>query len=345
MKQKLLQFKEEFIKRLEDISTIDSLKDLTHEFLGRKEGKLTKILRGLAVLPPALKPEIGRLANDIKTFISKEIDQKTNDIEKESIKNIVYDEWIDNSLPGKKIEIGHIHPITQFIEQVYDVFGRMGFDIAEGPEIETEFYNFTALNIPKDHPAREMQDTFWLDNGYVLRTQTSSVQIRYMENNRPPIRIIAPGKTFRKDSDATHSPMFHQFEGLMVDKNISISNLRAVLISALSELLHYDLDIRFRTSYFPFVEPGLEVDVTCVMCEGKGRIGNERCKICKGSRWLEMGGAGSVHPNVLKNVNINPEEYTGFAFGFGIERPLMIKHRIDDMRHFFENDLRFLQQF
>jgi phenylalanyl-tRNA synthetase alpha chain len=234
-----------------------------------------------------------------------------------------------------------MHPMSQLIEQIEDVFGKMGFTVAEGPLIEDDYHNFTALNIPEDHPARDMQDTLWFaDIPYLLRTHTSNCQIRHMENHSPPIRVVCPGRCFRKDDiDATHSPMFHQFEGIMVDERTSLANLKGVLTAAYRTLIHPGIELRFRSGYFPFVEPGLEADMTCFGCEGKG------CKICKRSGWIEMGGCGMVHPNVLRNVGIDPEKYQGFAFGFGLERLLMIKYQIPDIRLFYENDPRFLEQF
>jgi phenylalanyl-tRNA synthetase alpha chain len=347
MGKKLKSIQAEFQAKIPQVNNISDLKALQIEYLGRKEGKLNIILRGLAALSPTEKPRIGQLANEVKCFMVAEIEKIEKQTHAKHFENIENEEWTDITIPGDKPKLGALHLITQFINVIHEVFGRMGFDIADGPEIETEYFNFSALNIPADHPARDMQDTFFIKNmtNHVLRSHTSNVQIRYMEKHKPPLRFVAPGKTFRKDNDATHSPMFHQFEGFMVDQSISIANLRSVLINALSELLQHQIDIRFRTSYFPFVEPGLEVDATCVICNGTGRLNHQTCNICKGSKWLEMGGAGSIHPQVLKNVNIDPTKYCGFAFGFGIERLIMTKYKINNMKLLFENDLRFLSQF
>lgn len=347
MKQKLQSLLETTIRSIANAKNQNVLSDLETIILGRK-GELTKILRSLATLSPEEKKEIGKFANEIKKELQHKFDLQKQIFEAEKLEKIAEKEWIDITFPGTKTKQGSRHPISRFIDEVEDVFGKMGFEFAEGPEIEDDWHNFTALNLPPDHPARDMQDTFWIKNleKMVLRTQTSDVQIRYMENNKPPLRIIAPGKTYRKDSDATHSPMFHQYEGLMIDKKCSLANLKAVLLEALRQLISPDLNLRFRLSYFPFTEPSIEVDCSCVNCGGKGEMPDGKiCKVCKRTGWLEIGGAGMVHPNVLKNVGINPDEYNGFAFGFGLERQIMIKYKIDDLRLFFENDLRFLEQF
>lgn len=347
MQKHLDQLKNWALTQIDSISSIDDLRELEVSIFGRK-GKLTAVLRNLGNVPSEERKEMGQKANMVKQSILSAIESHKNKLQKSYYAELGKNERIDVSLPGQKPKTGHTHPISQFIAEVEDVFGRMGFVIADGPEIETEYFNFDALNMPETHSARDMQDTFWMDmkDRYVLRTQTSNMQIRYMQNHKPPIRLIAPGKTYRKDSDATHSPMFHQFEGLMVDKNISIGHLRAVLLEALQKLLHPLIKLRLRISYFPFVEPGLEADVSCVMCMGVGKNDEgKKCHICKGTGWLEMCGAGMVHPEVLKNGGIDPNEYTGFAFGFGIERLTMIKHKIDNIRLFYDNDIRFLEQF
>lgn len=347
MKQRLQSLLESTLKSIANASDEKVLTDLETTILGRK-GELTHILRSLSTLPPEEKKELGSLANQVKTELAEKFALQKEIFEANKIDNLLDSEWIDITLPGKEFEQGSRHPISRFIDEVEDVFGKMGFEFAQGPEIEDDWHNFTALNIPPNHPARDMQDTFWIKDmeKIVLRTQTSDVQIRYMENNKPPLKIIAPGKTYRKDSDATHSPMFHQYEGLMLDRKVSLANLKAVLLEALRQLISPNLNLRFRLSYFPFTEPSIEVDCSCVNCEGKGEMPDgSRCKVCKGSCWLEIGGAGMVHPNVLRNVGIDPEEFNGFAFGFGLERQIMIKYKIDDLRLFFENDLRFLKQF
>lgn len=311
----------------------ESLKNLETKYLGRK-GKLTQLLRKISTVPEKERAAAGQAGNAAKKEIEAFLAEQLFALDANKTGDLAEKEWIDITIPAPKKSSAKRHPIHAAIENIEDVFGRMGFEVAEGPEIEDDWHNFTALNIPSDHPAREMQDTFWLDaplEGNVLRTQTSNMQIRYMENNKPPIRIIAPGKVFRKDSDATHSPMFHQYEGLMIDRHISISHLKFVLESGLQQLIAPDVEIRFRLSYFPFVEPCLEVDAL-LNVDGK-------------KRWLEIAGAGMVHPQVLRNGNIDPEEWNGFAFGLGIERQVMIKHGIPDLRLFYENDLRFLEQF
>lgn len=332
-KKKLLELREIAIAKISSAPDENTLRLIEVEFLGRK-GSITSLLREVPNLPQEERAAAGMAANEVKKEVEAAIAQRHFHLEEASVNTMIESEWIDITAPSKKTTRGKRHPIHAFIEEAEEVFGRLGFRVAEGNEIEDEWHNFTALNIPPDHPARDMQATFWLKNeleGYVLRTQTSDVQIRFMENNPPPIRIIAPGKVYRKDSDATHSPMFHQIEGLMIDRDISLSHLRFVLLAALKELTSPDIDIRFRLSYFPFTEPSLEMDALFK------RNGHER--------WLEIGGAGMVHPNVIKNCGLDPNEWNGFAFGLGIERQIMIKHGISDLRAFFENDLRFLEQF
>jgi phenylalanyl-tRNA synthetase alpha chain len=339
VKNELEHIRQEAIQKISAAKTPEVLRDIEIEYLGRKQGKLALLLREVPKLPDDERPEMGKFGNIIKNEITDALAQKMVECEEQEETG----GFFDYSAPSKKRTLGKIHPISRFIREAEDVFGRLGFDVADGPEVDDEHHNFNALNIPEHHPAREMQDTFWVKNlkKHVLRTQTSNVQIHFMEQNEPPFRIIAPGKVFRKDSDATHSPMFHQIEGLMVDKDISLAHLKFVLLCALRELLSADLELRFRLSYFPFTEPSLEVDASCPICSGK----NPDCKVCKGTGWLEIGGAGMVHPNVLKNVGLDPKEWNGFAFGFGIERQVMIRHQIDDLRQFYENDLRFLEQF
>ncbi|MEI7510725.1 MAG: phenylalanine--tRNA ligase subunit alpha [Candidatus Peregrinibacteria bacterium] len=312
----------------------DALRNAEVEYLGRK-GSLTLLLREVPTLPLEERPIAGKTANEAKKEIEAALADRLFALEEARMGNLKDSEWIDITAPAKPLfKHGKRHPIHAFIAECETVFGRLGFSVAQGYEIEDDFHNFEALNFPPDHPAREMQDTFFLRGELekmVLRTQTSDMQIRHMENNTPPIRVIAPGKVYRKDADATHSPMFHQIECLMIDKNVSLANLRFILLSALKDLISHDIDLRFRLSFFPFTEPSLEVDAL-LNVEGE-------------KRWLEIGGAGMVHPNVLRNVHINPEQWNGFAFGFGIERMVMIKHGIKDLRLFFENDLRFLEQF
>ena len=316
-----------------------SLEDLNSALLGKK-GTLTAFLKGIKDLSEDEKRIAGKMANELKHALEAAIEEKQRDIDLQQLRQLGGD-FFDTTLPGKNPSVGRLHPLTKFIQEIEDTFLALNFEVVEGPEIEDDYHNFTALNIPADHPARDMQDTLWAkDIPYLLRTHTSPVQVRYMEAHHPPIRIVCPGRVFRKDDvDATHSPMFHQFEGLMIDRQTNLSHLKGILTIALRRLIHPQLELRFRSSFFPFVEPGMEVDVTCVMCEGKG------CSVCKQSGWIEMLGCGMVHPNVLKAVGLDATVYQGFAFGAGIERLLMIKHKINDIRLFYENDPRFLEQF
>jgi len=328
--------------------TDNEVRDLEVKYVGRN-GLFNDIMKSLKDLSDEDKKTVGKLANVTKKELEDAVVKKYSDLEMAKFNVIADQEWIDVTANGKKPEIGHRHLITQFMDDLEAVFSKMGFSVAEGPDVELEEYNFNKLNIPDDHPARDMQDTFWVKNlkRTVLRTQTSPVQIHYMEAHEPPVRIISMGKTFRKDNDATHSPMFHQIEGLMVDENISMANLKAVLTHFLQQIFEDpSIKTRFRISYFPFVEPGLEVDCTCPICHGEGKISDGTpCRLCKQCGWLEIGGAGMVHPKVLENVGYDPEKYTGFAFGMGIDRMVMIKYRINHLRLFFENDLRFIRQF
>lgn len=314
------------------------------ELFSRKHGALTMAMKDLGSLPQDQKIAKGRELNEQKKTLTEAIEARKRELSQSSLKTLASTDRLDVTLNLPEAERGHLHLIPQFIRQVEEVFGRMGFETVEGPEIESEENNFNLLNIPETHPARDGQDTFWL-KGYdtekdptkrmLLRTQTSPVQVRFMQSRKPPFRMICPGRVYRKDSDATHSPMFHQFEGLMIGKDVSLSNLKAVLITALTELIGRQVEFRFRTGFFPFVEPGLEMDMMWQGDLSKSREG----------RWLEMGGCGMVHPNVLKNCGIDPDEWQGFAFGFGVERPLMIRHQIPDLRSFYQGDLRFLKQF
>lgn len=339
VKEELEEIRKKALENIAAAKNQEALREIEIEVLGRKQGSLALLLREVPHLPQQQRPEMGKMGNMVKNEITKAMDAKKLELETAEEEGVFF----DFSVPGEKLSQGKIHPISRFIREVEDVFGRLGFDIADGPEVDDEHHNFNALNIPEFHPAREMQDTFWVKNleKHVLRTQTSNVQIHTMEKGKPPFRIIAPGKVFRKDSDATHSPMFHQVEGLMVDTHISLAHLKFVLLSALRELISENLELRFRLSYFPFTEPSLEVDASCPVCSGK----KKECRVCKGTGWLEIGGAGMVHPNVLKNVGLDPKKWNGFAFGFGIERQVMIRHQIGDLRQFYENDLRFLEQF
>lgn len=339
MKEKLNQIKETVEKHLSAAKTPENLEEIRIKYLGKK-GELTSVLKGMGKLSPEERPVIGALANEIRDFLSSELDTKKEELEK-ALQNLkLKKEVIDVTMPGKTPEIGKLHPLTTVMNELKDIFIGMGYEIAEGPEVEYDYYNFEALNIPKNHPARDTQDTFYIEDNIVLRTQTSPMQIRVMEKQRPPIKIIAPGRVYRSDAvDATHSPIFHQIEGLVVDKGITMADLKGTLEEVLKALYGEKTKVRFRPHHFPFTEPSAEVDVSCFVCGGKG------CSVCKGEGWIEILGCGMVHPKVLKNCGIDPEVYSGFAFGIGLERIAMGRYDINDLRLFFENDLRFLKQF
>lgn len=319
-------------------ASLDEIETLRVDILGRK-GSLTALLKGLAELTAAERPVVGKLANQIKGQIQNTLEEAhrlLNEAERE--RQIVAGE-VDVSLPGRRLPLGTIHPVTRVTDDVCSIFKRLGFSVAQGPEVEIDYYNFEALNIPKDHPARQMQDTFYISDDVVLRTHTSPVQVRVMEGQEPPVKVIAPGRVYRCDSDLTHTPMFDQIEGLLVDKNVTFSDLKGTLVSFLHAFFGSKAGVRFRPSYFPFTEPSAEVDIECVMCKGKG------CRVCGQTGWLEILGCGMVDPAVYKFVNYDPEKYSGFAFGMGVERLAMLRYGIDDLRLFFANDLRFLKQF
>jgi phenylalanyl-tRNA synthetase alpha chain len=331
----IAQIEEEALKELEAATDSESIKAISARYLGRK-GAVTRYLRNISNLPLELRPEAGEKANKTKQTLDALLKKALNKLESAHIET---DDRIDVSLPGRAVRKGSLHPITQITQQICDIFIRLGFDIAEGPEVETDYYNFEALNIPKNHPARDMQDTFYISNNIVLRTHTSPTQPRIMEKQKPPVRIIAPGKVYRCDSDLTHTPMFHQVEGLLVDKNVSFGDLKGVLTTFVHQMFDKETSLRFRPSFFPFTEPSAEVDIRCVICKGDG------CRVCSKTGWLEVLGAGMVHPAVFENVGYDITRYTGFAFGMGVERIAMLKYGIDDIRKYFENDLRFLRQF
>jgi phenylalanyl-tRNA synthetase alpha chain len=315
-----------------------TLQNLKAKFVGRK-GVITEILKGMKDIPDSDRPRMGKLINETKTFVEGLIDNRLDAIREEKKRRSLHEEKIDVTLPGRGMPIGARHPISQVMEEITTIFERMGFEVAEGPEVETDYYNFEALNIPKNHPARDMQDTFYISDEIVLRTHTSPVQIRVMEKRKPPVKIIAPGKVYRCDSDISHTPMFHQIEGLLVDEGVTFGDLKGVLTEFVRLVFGEGVGVRFRPSFFPFTEPSAEVDIACLICGGKG------CRVCKNSGWLEILGCGMVDPEVFKSVGYDPEKYTGFAFGMGIERITMLKYGINDIRLFFENDLRFLKQF
>ena len=313
------------------------LEDFRIKFLGRK-GEFSSLMKGLGKVPKEDKPRLGQLANSVK----KELESLYNEKKKNLATHAAGsggDVQIDLTLPGRKPETGKLHPVTQIMNEVCSIFESLGFSVAEGPDVEHDRYNFEALNIPAHHPARDMHDTFYVSDSILLRTHTSPMQARIMENQQPPLRVIAPGKVYRCDSDITHTPMFHQVEGFLVDKDVSFADLKGVLTIFTQKMFEKELDLRFRPSFFPFTEPSAEVDIACVMCSGKG------CRVCKQTGWLEILGSGMIDPEVFKKVGYNPEVYSGFAFGLGIERIAMLKYGIDDIRLYYENDLRFLSQF
>lgn len=339
MKEQLEQIKNSVEAELSTAESMETLENIRIKYMGKK-GELTAVLKGMGKLSPEERPVIGALANEIRQKLEKEIEEKKTAIMAAEEAKKLQEEVIDVTMPGKKNAEGKLHPLTQVMNQLKDIFLGMGFSIAEGPEVEYDYYNFEALNIPKDHPARDTQDTFYIEDNIVLRTQTSPIQVRVMEKQKPPIRIIAPGKVFRSDTvDATHSPVFHQIEGLVVDKGVTMADLKGTLEMFVKSLYGKSTEVRFRPHHFPFTEPSAEMDISCFNCGGKG------CSMCKGEGWVEILGCGMVHPKVLENCGIDPEEYSGFAFGIGLERVAMGKYDINDLRLFFENDLRFLDQF
>lgn len=318
---------------------LEKLEELRVRFLGKK-GELTAVMKGMGKLSPEERPVIGQLANEVRSRIEQALEEKKNALEAELQNAKMKRERLDVTMPGRRSAEGGKHPLLTVLDDLKDIFIGMGFTIAEGPEVELDYYNFEALNIPKDHPARDTQDTFYINENLVLRSQTSPVQVRTMENQKPPIRIIAPGRVYRSDAvDATHSPVFHQVEGLVVDKGITMADLKGTLEIFVKKLYGEETRLRFRPHHFPFTEPSAEVDISCFNCGGEG------CRVCKGEGWIEILGCGMVHPRVLQNCGIDPEDYSGFAFGIGLERVAMFRYDVDDMRMFFENDVRFLKQF
>ena len=339
MKEKLEQIKAEALSKIENSDALEKLNEVRVNYLGKK-GELTAVLKSMKDVAPEDRPKVGQMVNEVREEIEKVLEKHISQMEKAMREAKMKAEVIDVTLPAKKNNVGHRHPNTIALEEVERIFIGMGYEVVEGPEVEKDYYNFEALNIPKDHPARDEQDTFYVTEDIVLRTQTSPVQVREMEKGKFPIRMIAPGRVFRSDEvDATHSPSFHQIEGLVIDKNITFADLKGTLAEFAKELFGEDTKVKFRPHHFPFTEPSAEVDVTCFKCGGSG------CRFCKGSGWIEILGCGMVHPNVLKMSGIDPEEYSGFAFGVGLERIALLKYEIDDMRLLYENDSRFLKQF
>lgn len=327
-----------FHDELKSIKDLNGLAQLRVKYLGKK-GILTAELKSLSSLPAEERKASGKRVNDLKNIIESELDAKEAALKSDALKTQLISESIDITLQGKTSGFGKQHPLSRVMSEISEIFVKMGFAIEEGPEVELDRYNFELLNIPKDHPARDMQDTFYVNEEILLRTHTSPVQVRVMQRQKPPLRFIAPGRVYRCDADITHSPMFHQIEGLMIDRDITFSNLKAVLSTFVHQMFGADTAVRFRPSFFPFTEPSAEIDIGCFLCKQAG------CRVCKSTGWLEVLGAGMVNPAVLENVGYDPDEYSGFAFGMGIERIAMLKYGIDDIRLFFDNDTRFLRQF
>jgi len=338
MKQKLADIELAAAEVAQQISSEAELQQEKARYLGRK-GELTAIMKGMGQLSAEERPQVGALANQVKERLEELFSERLNELHQAELDRRLATERIDVTLPGRRVRSGNKHPIVQITEEITEIFAALGFGVAEGPEVEKDFYNFEALNIPKDHPARDMQDTFYISDDVVLRTHTSPVQIRTMLKQAPPVRVIAPGAVYRRDSDLTHSPMFHQVEGFLVDHHVTFGDLKGILTKFVDECFGKGTGVRFRPSFFPFTEPSAEVDIACVICGGSG------CRVCGHSGWLEILGSGMIDPEVFKSVGYDPEVYSGFAFGMGIERIAMLKYGVNDLRLFFENDLRFLRQF
>ena len=339
MKQELEAIRQRAISELEAAKGQQELEALRVKYLGKK-GEVTAILKKMGGLSAEERPVIGQLANEVRTMIEDEITKRAAELKEAALQEQLKNEALDVTLPGRQRPLGASHPLSIVLDEIKEIFVGMGFDIVDGPEVETDYYNFEALNIPKNHPARDTQDTFYINENILLRTQTSPVQVRVMEKQKPPIRIISPGRVYRSDAvDATHSPLFHQIEGLVVAEGITFADLKGTLETFVKRLYGEDSVVRFRPHHFPFTEPSAEVDVQCFNCHGEG------CRLCKGEGWIEILGCGMVHPKVLQNCGIDPEKYSGFALGMGLERVVMRRYNIDDLRLFYENDVRFLKQF
>ena len=339
MKEKLAEIKNAFTARIAEADTPVAVDNLRVEYLGKK-GEITAVLRGMGALSAEERPIVGQIANEVRAYIEGMISEKLAELKEKELEASLVRDTVDVTMPGKKPVNGSFHPLNKVSEEMKELFIGMGYEIAEGPEVEYDYYNFEALNLPEGHPARDTQDTFYITDKILLRTQTSSVQIHVMENKKPPIRIISPGKVYRADNlDATHSPIFHLLEGLVVDKGVTMGDLKGTLEVYAKKMFGENTKIRLRPHHFPFTEPSAEVDVSCWGCGGVG------CRICKGEGWIEVLGCGMVHPDVLRRCNIDPDEYSGFAFGIGIERTAMARYGVSDLRQFFENDVRFLEQF
>lgn len=339
MNEVLQKIKEETLAKIKSTSDLENLNDVRVAVLGKK-GDLTSLLKSMKDIAPEERPAFGQMVNQVRTEIESALEDAKSALEEKQLEFKLKSEVIDVTLPSKKLKTGHRHPNTIALEEVERIFVGMGYEVVEGPEVEKDYYNFEALNIPANHPAKDEQDTFYINKEILLRTQTSGVQVRVMEKQKPPIRMIAPGRVFRADEvDATHSPSFHQIEGMVIDKDVTFADLKGTLAEFAKEMFGEDTKVKFRPHHFPFTEPSAEMDVSCFKCGGKG------CRFCKGEGWIEILGCGMVHPKVLKGCNIDPEEYSGFAFGVGLERIALLKYEIDDMRLLYENDERFLEQF
>jgi len=338
MNEELQKIKEQSIKALKQLTTESEIYQQKSLILGKK-GSLTGLLKGLKDIPPEERPAFGKLVNEVKNEIEKAIEESLIASRQSKKEQELSEDGFDATLPGRSVQVGRRHPITLITDEILGIFTSLGFETVEGPEIELDFFNFEALNIPKDHPARDMHDTFYISDEQLLRTHTSPVQIRTMKKTKPPLKIICPGKVYRCDSDVSHTPMFHQIEGLMVDENIAFSDLKGLLTIFIHQIFDKDTSLRFRPSFFPFTEPSAEVDIECVICRGSG------CRVCSGTGWLEILGCGMVNPKVFENVGYDSENVTGLAFGLGVERIAMLRYGINDIRLYFENDYRFLSQF
>lgn len=338
MHKQVEQIENVAVERIAQADSLRTLEEVRVEILGKK-GKLTQLLRGMASLSPQERPIVGKLVNEVRDKVEQLLTDRGSLLQSRMLEQRLQAESIDVTLPGRPMLRGTRHPITLVLDEIKRIFTGLGFEVVEGPEVEVDYYNFEALNVPKHHPARDMQDTFYITDDLLLRTQTSPVQARVMEKQKPPVRIIAPGKVYRVDADTTHSPMFHQVEGLLVDEHVTLGDLKGILALFARDMFGKDRGVRFRPSYFPFTEPSAEMDISCFVCGGEG------CRLCKFEGWIEILGAGMVHPRVFEMVNYDPEKVTGFAFGMGLERVAMLRYGIDDIRLLFESDIRFLRQF